>query len=104
MVQALDEGLRGGRKLKEDLLMPEKTINGTSDAMTPFGFEAMLQMQRPALTALAEINGRLYESIAAANKEWTSFVNRRLKEDFAVTQQLAECRTPQDIYRVYVQF
>jgi hypothetical protein len=63
----------------------------------------MMEMQRPAFTAMAEVNTRLYESIAAANKEWASFVNRRLKEDLAVPQQLAECRTPQDLFKVYAQ-
>ena len=84
--------------------MPEKTDTDASNWTMPFGVEAMMQMQRPTLSAMAEVNTRLYESIAAANREWTSFVNRRLKEDLAVPQQLAECRTPQDLYRVYAQF
>jgi hypothetical protein len=84
--------------------MAGKTDSEASEAVTPFGFEAMMQMQRPTFTAMAEVNGRLYDSIAAVNKEWASFVNRRLKEDLAMPQQLAECRTIQDLYRVYAQF
>jgi hypothetical protein len=83
--------------------MPEKTDSETSNRM-PFGVEALMEMQRPAFTAVAEANTRLYESIAAANSEWASFVNRRLKEDLAMPQQLAECRTMQDLFRVYTQF
>ena len=56
--------------------MPEKTDSDTSNRM-PFGVEALMEMQRPAFTAIAETNTRLYESIAAANSEWASFVNRR---------------------------
>lgn len=67
-------------------------------------FERMLEMQRPALDAMAELNGRLFESIVAANKEWGSFVNRRLKEDFAVPEQLAACTTAQDMFRVYANY
>ena len=84
--------------------MPEKTDTDASNWMLPLGVEAMMQMQRPTLSAMAEVNTRLYESIAAANREWTSFVNRRLKEDLAVPQQLAECKTPQDLFQVYAQF
>ena len=84
--------------------MAEKTGSQASDAMAPFGFDAMMQMQRPALAAMAEMNGRLYESITAVNKEWATFVNQCLKEDLAVPQQLAQCRTAQDLYQVYVQF
>jgi len=68
------------------------------------GLETMMGMQRPTFTAMAEVNTKLYESLAAANREWASFLNRRLKEDLAVPQQLAECRSPQDFYRVYAQF
>jgi hypothetical protein len=84
--------------------MPDKTGGEAGNWMMPFGVEAMMEMQRPAFTAMAEVNTRLYESIAAANREWASFVNRRLKEDLAVPQQLAECRSVQDLYRVYAQF
>ena len=82
--------------------MPEKTDTDAGHWMMPL--EAMMQMQRPTLSAMAEVNTKLYESIAAANREWTSFVNRRLKEDLAVPQQLAECKTPQDLFQVYAQF
>jgi len=49
--------------------------------MTPFGLETMMDMQRPTFTAMAEVNTKLYDSLAAANREWASFLNRRLKED-----------------------
>lgn len=84
--------------------MLERTSNDTSNVKIPVGFEAMMQMQRPAFTAMAKINGRLYESVAAINKEWTLIVNRRLKEDLAVSQQLAGCKTLMDVYKVYAQF
>jgi hypothetical protein len=84
--------------------MAEKSGSGASDAMAPLGFDAMMQMQRPALAAMAEMNGRLYESITAVPTEWATFVNRCLKEDLAVPQQLAQCRTAQDLYQVYTQF
>ena len=81
--------------------MAEKA--STETWMTPFGLETMLEMQ-PTLSAIADVNTKLYESFAAANREWVSFLSRRLKEDLAVPQQYAECRSPQDFYRVYAQF
>ena len=84
--------------------MAEKTDSLASDALAPFGFDAMMQMQRPVLAAMAEMNGHLCESITAANKEWVTFVNQCLKEDLAVRQQLAQCRTAQDFYQVHAQF
>ena len=84
--------------------MVEKKGTQASEPTIPFGFDAMLEMQRPALTAMAQLNNRLYASLAAVNQEWASFVSRRLKEDLAVPQQLAECKTMQDFYRVYAEF
>jgi hypothetical protein len=84
--------------------MAEKTGSEANNWIMPFGFEAVIEMQRPALTAMADVNSRLFEGIAAVNKEWASFVNRRLKEDLAVPQQLAQCKTIQDMYQVYAQF
>jgi hypothetical protein len=84
--------------------MAEKTGSEASNWMMPFGFEAVVEMQRPTLTAMADVNSRLFECIAAVNNEWASFVNRRLKEDLAVPQQLAQCKTIQDLYQVYAQF
>ena len=84
--------------------MAGKARTEVSTWMTPFGLETMMDMQRPTFTAMAEVNTKLYESLAAVNREWASFLNRRLKEDLAVPQQLAECRSLQDFYRVYVQF
>ena len=82
-----------------DTARDDRSDSRTQPMLAP-NFERMLEMQRPAFDAMAELNSRLYESIAVVNKEWGSFVNRRLKEDFAVPEQLAACKTAQDMFRV----
>lgn len=67
----------------------------------PFNFEQLMELNRPTLNAMAEMNGKVYENLSALNKTWVSFLNRRLKEDLAVPQQLATCKTVQDMYGVY---
>ena len=88
--------------------MPDKSNNGHDfgfpPLMAPIGFEALMEMNRPALSAMAEVNGKVYENLATLNKSWVAFVNRRLKEDFSVPKQLAECKTVQDMYSVYADF
>ena len=89
--------------------MRDKTTNGRADMgispmMTPLGFEALMELNRPALSALAQVNGKFYDGIAAMNKNWVAFLNRRLKEDFAMPQQLAACKTVRDMYGVYADF
>jgi hypothetical protein len=63
-----------------------------------------MELNRPALVAMAQMNGKVYENLASMNKSWVEFVNRRLKEDFAVPQQLVACKTVQEMYGVYSDF
>jgi hypothetical protein len=72
--------------------------------MLPIGFEALMELNRPALTAMAEMNGKVYDGLAAMNKQWVSFINRRLKEELAMPRQIAACKTVQDLYSVYADF
>ena len=66
--------------------------------------EQMLAMQRPALKAMAKVNERMCDGIAAMNEEWISFINRRLRQDLGVPERLAACRTLQDMVQVYAHY
>ena len=89
--------------------MADKSSNGRAENGGPqfplaFNFEQLMDLNRPALSAMAEVNGRVYENISALSKNWVSFLNRRLKEDLAVPQQRAGCKTVHDMYGVYSGF
>lgn len=89
--------------------MADKTRNGHTDGgfptvMVPFGLEAFMDIHRPTLEAMAQMNGKVYENIATLNKNWASFLNRRLKEDLGMPRQLASCKTVQEMYGVYADF
>src|SRR5262245_59905497 len=89
--------------------MPDRNSNGRADfgyppMMLPFNFEALMELNRPALNAMAQMNGKVYDGLATLNKNWVAFINRRLKEDLAMPQQLAACTTVQDMYGVYAEF
>jgi hypothetical protein len=86
--------------------MPDKTTGGRADTAfspltMPLGLEALMEMNRPALTAMAQMNGKVYENLAAMNQSWAAFLNRRLKEDLGVASQLATCKSMQDVYGLY---
>jgi hypothetical protein len=89
--------------------MPDKTTNGRADPgfppmMLPFSFEALMELNRPALATMAQLNGRVYDGIATLNKNWAAFLNRRLKEDLSMPSQLAACKSVQEMYGVYTEF
>jgi hypothetical protein len=63
-----------------------------------------VDLNRPALAAMAQMNGKVYANLAAMNQSWADFVNRRLKEDLGVPQQLAACKSAQEMYDVCAEF
>jgi hypothetical protein len=56
------------------------------------------------LTVLTDINGKLLESAASAQKDWAEFMHRRVKEDIAVSQQLMSCKSLVDMQHVWSQY
>ncbi len=89
--------------------MADKTSSGRAEngfvpMPMPLGFEALMEINRPALTAMAQVNGKVYDNLAAINRNWVTFINRRLKEELAMPQNLASCKTVQDMYGVYSEF
>jgi hypothetical protein len=54
--------------------MPDKTSNGRADMgyppMTlPFNFESLMELNRPALNAMAQMNGKVYDGLATMNRK-----------------------------------
>jgi hypothetical protein len=76
----------------------------TANFMPPLNVNALMGMMQPAFAAMAEFNGKLYDSAARLNTEWAEFLSRRLQEDFAVPQRLAACKSPQEAQQVYVDY
>jgi hypothetical protein len=58
----------------------------------------------PLLAVMTDINGKLLESVANAQKDWAEFVHRRVKEDIAASQQLMNCQSLTDIQQIYSQY
>ena len=86
--------------------MPHAAMPQMPQMAVPPAFDvtALLEASRPTLAAAAELNGRLCETVTAFNSECVSFLNRRLREDLAMPQQFAACRTLEDVYGVYTGF
>jgi Phasin protein len=59
----------------------------------------------PMLTILADdLNGTLLEAAATAQKEWAEFVQKRIREDVAVSRQLLNCHSLADMHQVYSRY
>jgi hypothetical protein len=66
--------------------------------------EAWIEMNRPMMAAMSELNGRFIEQFSKANNEWIGFFNRRFNEDIAASQRLMECKSVQDLFTAYSDF
>ena len=58
----------------------------------------------PLLAVATDVNGKLLESVASAQKEWVEFVHRRIKENVAASQRLLNCKSLTDVQEVYSQY
>jgi Phasin protein len=76
---------------------PRHCANAFAWAMPPF-------FGVPLMSLLADLNGKLLESVAGAQKEWADFMTRRIREDVAVSQQLIGCQSLADLQEVYCNY
>lgn len=55
----------------------------------------------PMMTIFTDLSGTLAEGLATAQRDWADFVQRRIREDVAVTRQLMNCHSLADMHQVY---
>jgi hypothetical protein len=58
----------------------------------------------PLLAAVTDINGKLLESAASAQKDWAEFVHRRVQEDISASQQLMTCQSLTGMQQICSQY
>ena len=76
-----------------------------NDALNSFAHPMMQSMlQTPLFAIWAEMNGAFMESIATAQKDWSDFVHRRIKEDVAVGRRLMQSKSMADMHQVYSEY
>lgn len=66
--------------------------------------EKAFNMNQRNFETVGEINQCFCKAMQTCNEELMVFGSDRLKKDFAIPQQLAECKTPQDVINVYNDF
>jgi Phasin protein len=81
-----------------------ETRNAANGSTNSFNWSLGPVLGTPLLTVLADINGKLLESAAGAQKDWAEFVHRRIKEDIAASRQLMSCKSLGDMQQVYSEY
>ena len=70
----------------------------------PFHFDLLAMMSQSSVAMVADMNGKLLEGVAASTKEWGDFLNRRLAANMALPQQVAACKTADEMQKVCFEF
>jgi len=78
--------------------------DGESAGANSFDWSVAPVLSAPLFAVLTDINGKLLESMAIAQRDWAEFVHRRVKEDIAVSQQLMGCTSLGDMQQIYSQY
>jgi hypothetical protein len=81
------------------------TGNWNIEAANWFAAPAMfLGLWNPFLIGLTKSNGHAVVGFGTLASEWQSFVAHRLEQDMLLLQQLAQCRSPNEVAAAYTEF
>jgi hypothetical protein len=81
-----------------------------SESWEAAGFDILISPARfvglwqPFLVGMTQYNGHAAQGIGALVMEWQNFVGHRLTQDMQFMQQVATCKSPDEISAAYADF
>jgi Phasin protein len=69
-----------------------------------FSFGIPAPFINPVMTIFTDLSGTLVAGLATAQRDWADFVQRRIREDVAVTRHLMNCHSFADMHQVYSRY
>lgn len=75
-------------------------VKATMATVPAIDFETLFAFNRHALESFADLTGRTIERSAALNAVWGKLLQKRMEQNVALPQKLADCRTPDDYFRI----
>ncbi len=86
--------------------MPESTTKTTQPKGTPTTgeFVTLPEETRDNFEAFIEANEAIIKGLVALNREAMAFGNKRLHENFVQSESLADCKWPEEAFRIQCEF
>ena len=81
-----------------------KTTSGPGQASGRAEHEAFIDENRDSLKAFVEANEAIMDTMAALGADMVAFGNRRLRENIERSESLADCKDPEQAFRVQYDF
>lgn len=84
---------------------PPPSADATGPADTaPVGLDLLAGINAPALEIMRDLNARAFAQWTEAHAIWLRFMQRRIARDMELPARLAQCKSPQDLVRIYAEF
>jgi hypothetical protein len=77
---------------------------GAGARYLPADVDTVLEVASPAMAAATSFQHNMIETLSACQKEWFEFLNKRWHENLEMPARLAQCRSPGDFQRAYVDY
>jgi hypothetical protein len=61
-------------------------------------------LTNPMMAIFTDVTGTVLEGLATAQKDWADFVQKRIRENVAVTRQLVNCHSLVDMQNLYSEY
>ena len=81
--------------------MTQKTNKGPASQAA---MDAAGEIPKSALEFAGRYSAEAIKTLTSCQGKYAAFINQRLKEDFAMPQRLADCKTPMEIMDVWADF
>ncbi len=72
--------------------------------IAPAGLALMAGINAPALEIMRDLNARALAQWTEAHTIWLRFMQRRIARDTELPARLAQCKSPQDLVRIYSEY
>ena len=84
--------------------MSNSTNDIPRERLQPEHVIAFMEINRQALTQIAQMNAQLLSNTVVMSTKWVYFLSRRLAKNLDLPRQVAACKTVEDMYKVYGDF
>jgi hypothetical protein len=91
---------------KDTPAMPPPQTNGWSGVapLPRYEAEALEQFAAPAMRAVTDADGELFNRLIVCQREWLDFVRKRWLESARLPARLAACRSAGEMQQVYTAY
>lgn len=87
----------------ETVRVPQMTPSEPAETLA-MPVEIATELAKPTTMAMAAFNNTMIDAISVCQREWLSFLARRLQENLTMPARFASCQSMPMVHKVYVDY